>query len=438
MHIIGQHLKLSTQLFLRYGAILSAIWAGGTLLNQILLRVAVEAGMFSRLLGLVAIAPIVLLQLVIFVTFFVILRQGLPRMRGLRRRKNIQPALTPSAPTDDPAGQAGFGLALLAVLVPFYGYYAGWGLLGDTLRSYTQIFHRAQMMRVDFTKPDPAPAALDVGQTGWVIAAVLVVWAIRRFAKWQSEGRQGGLWAMVVVACEATWALLGLYVITGWKSEFTEWLATLPRPGELLDWIIPAASAAISDAGIRPVDWAPVIPPWEFVKSLFWYALLPLIWFNLGAIVYGHDMNSLRGETRRVTGTALDRWEALPGPVKDFVGHFWSGVVKRWHAVMNGLLLAASAGAALTASVLVMWRFVDWLGNWAWIGAARLIGPQDMLVWQVVSVPLNALFNAPGAPPGGLLVSPLQFCILAAGLELAGRAQQAMTGVSPAADAAPA
>ena len=171
------------------------------------------------------------------------------------------------------------------------------------------------------------------------------------------------------------------------------------------------------------------------MKSLFWYALLPLVWFNLGAIVYGHDMHSLRGETRRVTGAALDRWQALPKPVTDFIGHFWAGVVKRWHAVMNGVLLAASAGIALTASVLVFWRLVDWLGNWAWIGIARLIGPQDMLVWQVVSVPLNALFNAPGAPAGGLLVSPLQFCILAAGLELAGRAQQAT--LRPVADAAP-
>lgn len=432
LHIIGQHLKLSGQLFLRYGAVLTAIWAGGMLLNQLLLRAAVEVGMFSRLLGLVAIAPVVLLQLVIFVSFFVILRSGLPR----RRKHGEDPAATPAA---DGGGETeaglGFGLALLAVMVPFYGYYAGWGLLGDTLRSYAQIFYNAQMARVDFTQPELPPTALEVGQTGWVILAVLVVWAIRRFAKWRNEGRQGGLWAMLIVACEATWALLGLYVISGWKTEIADWLATLPRPAEIWDWIVPAASAAISDAGIRPVDWAPPVQPWEFVKSLFWYALLPLVWFNLGAIVYGHDMHSLRGETRRVTGAALDRWQALPKPVTDFIGHFWAGVVKRWHAVMNGVLLAASAGIALTASVLVFWRLVDWLGNWAWIGIARLIGPQDMLVWQVVSVPLNALFNAPGAPAGGLLVSPLQFCILAAGLELAGRAQQAT--LRPVADAAP-
>lgn len=429
MHIVGQHLKLSGLLFLRYGAVLSALWAGGVLLNQILLRIAVEIGIHSRLLGLVAIAPVVLLQLMIFVAFFVILQGGASPLPGLTRRP--VPAGPAATPAQDRPGPA-FAMALLAVLVPFYGYYAGWGLLGDTLRSYSQIFYQTQMRRVDFTQPELPLVALEIGQTFWVVLAVLVIWVIRRLAKLRSANRPGGWSAMVVVACEATWALLGLYVLAGWKSGLADWLASLPRPAELLDRIIPAAAAAVSDAAIRPVDWAPQLPPWEMAKSLFWYALLPLIWFNLGAIVYGHDMNSLRDESRRVTTVALDRWQALPKPVTDFIGHFWSGFVKRWHAVLNGVFLAASAGVALTVSVLVLWRLVDWAGNWGWIGIARLIGPQDMLVWQVISVPLNALFNAPGAPAGGLLVSPLQFCILAAGLELAGRAQRDATPVKPA------
>ncbi len=427
--LIGQHVRLSLSLFLRHGVVLSAIWAAGALLDQVLLRLAVEIGFVDRLLGLLAIAPVILLQLLIAVSMFLILRDGLPRLR-LRRR--IAAASQP-APASDTTPEGGvFAAALLAVLIPFYGYYAGWGFLGDTLRSYSQIFYTAQMARVDFTQPELPPTALEVSQTGWVILAVLLIWAIRRIAKAMQGRSKAGFWPMLVVACEATWALLGLYIIGSWKNEFAGWLATLPKPGEMLRQIIPAASAAISDAGLRPVDWAPGFQLWPMLKSLFWYGLLPLVWFNLGAIVYGHDLHGADAQTLRVAGRAIDRWKALPKPVTDFIGHFWMGVVKRWNAVMNGVLLAASAGFALTASVLVLWRLVDWLGNWAWVGIARLIGPQDMLTWQVLSVPLNALFNAPGAPAGGLLVSPLQFCILAAGLELALRAQ------ARAADAAPA
>ena len=433
MGIIGQHIGLSLSLFWRYGAVLMAIWAGGTLLDQILLRIAVEIGFFNRLLGLFAIAPVILLQLLIWVAMFLILRDGMPRMRWRRARRD---RAADQKTAGDPTEGGVFAVTLLAVLIPFYAYYAGWGFLGDTLRSYSQVFYNAQMARMDFTQSELPPTALEVSQTGWAILAVVLIWVIRRFAKAMQGRGKTGFWPMLVVACEAAWALLGLYVIGSWKDGFAGWLATLPRPGDVLDRIIPAAAAAVTDAAARPVDWAPAWQVWPLLQSLFWYALLPLVWFNLGAIVYGHDLHGVGVQTRRMAGLAIDRWKALPRPVTDFIGHFWMGVVKRWNAVANGVMLAASAGVALTASVLVLWRLVDWLGNWAWIGLARLIGPQDMLTWQVVSVPLNSLFNAPGAPAGGLLVSPLQVCILAAGLELALRAQERARITQ--ADAAPA
>ncbi len=421
--IIGRHFTLSASLFLRYGAVLSAVWAAGMLLDQVFLRLAVEVAIYSRLLGLVAIAPVILLQLLVFVALFVILRRGLPHMR-IRHWRKASPAVAKAQPAS-PEDEGTFAVTLLAVLIPFYGYYAGWGLLGDTLRKYSQIFFTTQTLRADFTKAEPLQTALDIGQTGWVILSILVIWAIRRFAKAMQARSSGGTWPMLVVACEATWALFGLYVIAGWKDEFAAWLATFPSLADLLGWLVSAASAAVADAGAQPVDWPAPAQEWSTLQSLFWYALLPLVWFNLGAIVYGHDMNSTKGQTRHLAGPALSRLKALPKPVVDFIGHFYSGTVKRWHAVTNGVLLSSSAGFALTASVVVQWRFVDWLGNWAWIGFAKMIGPQDIATWQVLSVALNALFGAPGAPAGGLLVTPLQFCILAAGLELANRAQEA-------------
>ncbi|TWI36004.1 hypothetical protein [Paracoccus sulfuroxidans] len=437
--VIGQHFSLTVRLFLRYGLVLTALWAAGALLSQLLLRLAVELGMISRLLGLIAIAPVILLQLVIFVAFFVILRNGLPRMRLRRKQAAAQEAEIVEATPEPDEPRAPLTLALTAVLIPFYGYYAGWGLLGDTLRTYSQLFYSAQMARIDFTNPQPSAAALDIGATAWVAVAVGMIWLLRRFALSRSKGEGSQYWSMLVVACEATWALLGLYVLSGWQSQFTDWLATLPSPSEVFDLISPAEAAGISDTSRVPVDWPLPREPWPVLVALFWYALLPLVWFNLGAITYGHNISAVRDETQRYAGGMIRRWQAMPKPVTDFLAHFWIGMVKRWHAVTNGILLAASAGVALTASVLVLWRLVDWLGNWAWIGLAQLIGPQDILTWQVLSVPLNALFNAPGAPPGGLLVSPLQFCILAAGLELAGRAQDmARAPVSPAAAAAPA
>ena len=417
-NIVLAHIRLSVSLFLRFGAPLSAIWMGSYLLNILLLRGAVEIGLLSRFAGLIALAPIILLQLVAFAAMFLVLRDGLPLLRKRKR------AAAADAGEDKGHDGSFFAGALLAVLIPFYGYYAGWGFLSNTLRDYSKLFLDTQMSRIDFTKPDNfGPVALEVQSSLWVVVAVVVIWALRRGAKALHKKTGSGFWPLVVVACEATWALLGLYLISGWQAQFVEWLAQLPSPRELLGWLIPEASAEVTSAAVRPMDWPPEFELSEWLTTLFWYAALPLIWFNLGAIIYGHDLNMMTSTTQRVAGRALRRWTSLPKPVTDFVGYFWGGMLRRWHAVVNGVLLAASAGIALTVSVIVLWRLVDWLGRWAWIGATQFIGAQELSVWQLASRPISILFGAPGQPQDGLLIVVAQFCILAAGLELAGRAR---------------
>ncbi|MBS7544001.1 hypothetical protein [Ancylobacter oerskovii] len=419
LHITGAHIKLSANLVLRFGAPLSAIWMGSYFLNILLLRGAVEIGLLSRFAGLIALAPIILLQLLVFAAMFIVLRDGLPLLR--RRR---QPAEAKTAETDirDTGFFAG---ALLAVLIPFYGYYAGWGFLSNTLRDYSRLFLDTQLSRIDFLNPaNSGPSALEMESSLWVVVAVFVIWVLRRGAKELHKRTGHRLWPLFIVACEATWALLGLHLIAGWQAQLVEWLAQLPSPRELLRWLVPAANAEVTSPAVQPVDWPAEFQLLQWLTSLFWYSALPLIWFNLGAIIYGHDLNMMTRTTERVTGRMLSRWTRLPRPVTDFISYFWGGTVKRWHAVVNGVMLAASAGVALTVSVIVLWRLADWLGRWAWIGAAQLVGPQDHLVWRLAERPLSILFGFPGQPQDGLLVVVVQFCILAAGLELAGRAQQ--------------
>jgi UPF0716 family protein affecting phage T7 exclusion len=419
LNIVGAHIRLSTSLLLRFGAPLGALWMGSYLLNILLLRGAVEIGLLSRFAGLIALAPIILLQLIVFAAMFIVLRDGLPL---LRRRQ--QSAETESSRPEVRDGGFFTG-ALLAVLIPFYGYYAGWGFLSNTLRDYSKLFLDTQMSRIDFLNPEKSgPTALEVQSSLWVGAAVLVVWMLRRTAKQRHKKTGNRLWPLLIVACETTWVLLGLYLISGWQTQFVEWLAHLPSPPELLRSLVPAAGAEVTSPAVRPVDWPAEFRPWPWLTSLFWYSVLPLIWFNLGAIIYGHDLNMMTGATERVTHRVLNPWTRLPKPITDFIGYFWGGTVKRWHAVVNGMLLAASAGAALTVSVIVFWRLADWLGRWAWIGAAQLVGPQDQQVWRLAEHPLNILFGFPGQPQTGLIVVVVQFCVLAAGLELAGRAQQ--------------
>lgn len=356
----ASHIRLSTNLLLRFGAPLSAIWMGSILLNILLLRGAVEIGLLSRFAGLIALAPIILLQLIVFAAMFIMLRDGLP----LLRRRHQPVASEVVEPETVPRDGSFFASALLAVLIPFYGYYAGWGFLSNTLRDYSKLFLDTQNSRIDFLAPaDNGPTALEVQSSWWIVIAVLLIWVLRRAAKSLHEKTGNRFWPLFIVACETAWALLGLYLISGWQDQLVAWLAQLPSPRELLDVLLPAASAEVMSPAMRPMDWAPAFQPVQWLNSLFWYLALPLIWFNLGAIIYGHDLNMMTGTTERLTGNVLKRWSGLPKPITDFIGYFWGGTVKRWHAVVNGVMLAASVGMALTVSVIVLWRFVDYLGR---------------------------------------------------------------------------
>lgn len=409
--IVGLHLRQTGRLLCKYGLMLATVLLGARLMETLLMRLAVELGMMHRFAGLVAVIMIILLQLVVFVAMFVILRD-----RPVRFRRRRRPDAQASQEESDAPFFAG---ALLAVLIPFYGYYAGWGFLGNTLRDYSRAFLAEQWNRIDFQNPEAmGPHALQVEGTLWLLIPVALVWLVRRMAKARYASTKHAVWPLVVVACEATWVILALYVLSGWKEQFVAWLASLPSLASLFDWLIPAAQAAIADASLHPVDW----PQWQltdWLGQLFRYALLPLVWFNLGAIVYGHDLNMMAEPTKRVAGRVTTRWQALPKPVTDFLGHFWAGLVKRWHAVANGVLLAASAGVWLTVSILVLWRLADSLGRWSWVGAAHLIGPQDGQVWILAAIPLDLLFGMPGQPQTGVAVVVVQFCVLAAGLSLA-------------------
>ena len=262
-HIVGAHIRLSANLLLRFGAPLGAIWMGSCLLNVLLLRGAVEVGLLSRFAGLIAIVPVMLLQLIVFAAMFIVLRDGLP---SLRRRKPADEAHLKEV--KEAHDSSFFTGALLAVLIPFYGYHAGWGLLSNTLRDYSILFLDTQMSRIDFLNPDKSgPTALEVESSLWIGVAVLVIWGLRRAAKEQHRKTGNRLLPLFVVACETTWVLLGLYLISGWQDRLAEWLAQFPPPQELFRSLIPAASAEVMNPVVRPVDWPAEFGPRPWLTS---------------------------------------------------------------------------------------------------------------------------------------------------------------------------
>ncbi|MFD1702213.1 hypothetical protein ACFSCV_04275 [Methylopila henanensis] len=398
---------LATAFLRRFWPQLLALALLDMLLRDLLLEGSVALGRLNALAGLVALTSVVLVKLVATVAMFEALRPGLPAL-GAAQAASISAA--DAATREERRGLAGFMGGVALALVPFFAVYAAWGFLGDAVRDYSKLSLSVA--------PFGGGMLLNVSGGAWLVASVAAIWAVRRAAKALKARTGKAGWDVAIVVCEAAWAFIGLYVISGWKDEATAFAAGLP---ELLlrlwDGLWPGAAAAA--AAIPPPVEAAGPDLAQEARGLFFYALYPLVWLTLAAIVYGYDVHGAETPKDGRVARLIGRLERAPRAVRDFVGHFVAGTWKRYRAIANGVRLTLGAGVTLAVGVVVIWRLIDWLSAWAWLGAARLIGPHGLDLWQVIASGVSLALGAPSQPGDGALVQPLKICLLAAALELA-------------------
>ena len=408
----------SLRLWWRFLPQLLAIALLGTIAHSLLIEGAVTLGYVNRLAGLVSLTLVVLVDLVVVVALFETVRPALPSIAAASRA-DAAPAIDVAAP--EPEGFAGRLAAVLSLaLVPFFAYYAAWGFLGDTIRSYS----RAGLARANPFDPAHSGPLLDVSGGWWLVASVALLWGIRRIAKALKARSGAAIWSLLIVLCEAGWAFVGIYVIADWKGGLLGWLAER-RIGDVARDAWQAISHPVGlarAAGAAPVEQTPpgVI---EALTALFFYALLPVVWLTLAALIYRYDVHrSEAGElTARIrhADAAVARWQALPKWLRDFLGHFWAGTLKRYRALANSVRLTFASGLVSIVVLIVLYRAIDWASAWAWLGLVQLIGPRPDAVWEMIGSQLSVLLGSPSWPGDGVLPQTLKICLLAAALERA-------------------
>ena len=396
---------LTFRLLRRFWPQLVALVLVGIIAHNLLMHLAASMAFVNQMLGLALLTLVALAQLILTVAMFRVLLPGLPEIQEAQAE-----AASPGA---SKGGGSAFATMVTIALLPFFAYYAAWGFLGDTVRQYS----RAVLDMVPFGE---SMRPLDVLDSRWLVVSVLISWVIRRFAKFMQGRSAASFWQIVVVICETNWIFVGLYVISRWKDEFLAWVTSRNLWSlftAMNDWLVTSAHAAtMVPAEVSSIGLATVL------NNLFWYMMLPVIWLVMTALIYGYDVRDekeLMRIHRRVEQFG-ERYKAVPKFLRDFVEHFIRGYRSRYLPIANGVRITLSSGVLLIAALIVGYRFIDWAAAWLWLGAAHLVGPHDLEVWQVLSQGVTLLFGSPYQDSSmGILIEPVRICFLAAVLETA-------------------
>lgn len=392
------------------------------LAGMLLLRLAVQLGYVNHLLGFLGLALMVVVQLLCTIAMFDALR---PAVVGAHE--------APGASGDGDAGGARalrrFGSVLAIVLLPFFAYYASWGLLGDSIRAYVLDFLRGSSV-------DRNGLPTDLLQARGLWLSVAVTYVLRRVLLWWQQKQPAALWSILATTCQAYWVFLGLYVIKHWSDWAWAWAEQRVAWRSLSGWwTAPVNVPVVVGAGTGPdIGGARMSGLFASAAQLagpvLQAVLLTLVWFAIAAIVYGRDLSKTRALFR--SDARLEfvrrRFAALPMPVRHAAVKILDKTSAGWNAkgvpVINALRLLLAAGLRPMLALCVGYVALDVVCDLAWRAVATLIGPHQGAAWEVFGSPLAILFGGPLDLESSLLGEPARICLLAAAVRLAMRRER--------------
>lgn len=387
-------IKQTLALFRRFWPQLACLYLLEHALHPWLLRLCVEIGFINRLLGLTALAVLVLFKLVVLLWMFHVVRPGLISLD----------------PTDQSAATPvqRFTGVLAIVLVPFFAYYAAWGFLGDVVRDYSLLGWRL----------DPFGehgALLRAGDSRWLLLIVAASWLLRMKCEDQLRQRRGLSWRLAATLLSANWVFIGLYALGTYKETIAAWFERLPLVATLMRvW----SSLEISAPSIPLPGF---IPSWDALfggaQDLFFYVLLPLVWLALAAVIYRSKSAASESKGTFMVERMEGRYATLPAPVRKVLDRLISGYRTRYVPVARSVELTLTSGLGFLLLFILSYRLLTWGSAWLWILIKQLIGPHPLDVWYAFADVLEIIIGNPLGPERGILFEPLRICLLAAALD---------------------
>jgi hypothetical protein len=299
---------------------------------------------------------------------------------------------------------------LSIVLVPFFAYYAAWGFLGDVVREYSLLG-----LRLDpFGAHGPL---LRAGDSQWLLLIVAFSWLARKVCEEHLRKHGGFSWRLVATVLSANWVFIGLYALSAYQEQISAWLLQLP----FVDVFIRATVAA--KAALPALSLPGFLTGWDSAlaasRDLFFFVLLPWVWFALAALIYNRKVVATNSSASVTVGRVEGRYATLPMPVRKVLDKLIGGYRTRYLPIARSIELTLNSGVGFLLLFVVSYRALTWGSAWLWIAAKQLIGPYPQDVWFIFADVLGILVGNPLSPERGIIFEPLRICLLAAAFDKA-------------------
>lgn len=362
-------LRTFGRILARHCPALAAWYLGGEAAHQLLVQLAGFVGGQTTLGGLLLLPLAVAVRLVSYVAMYLAVRPSLPH----------------SAP-EAPVGPRAFGAAVLAAILPFFAFYAAWGMLEADQIEFFRIASDIALREAGFDY-DLLGDRGGIVSVGVLPVTVLVIALAARMLLTRLRERLPS-WTLALAAyAEVLWTFMLFTLVAQWWADARGWLSG--RAG--IVWL--------DDLG----DWfaANILPVAVIWEGLLWVVglvaavvLVPAAWLTVAGVVYGTTFDAtpkpLRGAESALRGTAstlarsvLLRFESL-----------WAAVALVWR---GGPVLFGA-----TALAYALWAWAERAGS---RGLLQVIGGHETTFWAAF-LPLISVAVA-------VIAEPLRVAIVA-------------------------
>ena len=364
-------IALAGRLLLAHWPALVAWFLAGILGRYAVIEVAGFVGAYTAVGGLLLLPLAILARLISFVAMFLVLRDGMPRLRALA-----------ALPESAAQRRREFTDALLGAVLPFFLFYSAWGYLRDDVNAYLARGLEVQSGRLfgSILTGEDVSTAGTIDKLGFeplTIALIVVAfagrWALKRYRE-----RLPRWFAVGAVYLEAVWVFLSVYLIADALAAVEDWVQT--RQAIVWRGICARGSARRS----RPSRGSGRASNGCWARRAA-SCCSRSAWLTIAGVIYGQ---AVAPKAPVVGGAIVERararYASVPARVRRGLRDVWDDLVARFQPIGRALLLMWRAGPVLVGGYVLLYTVVPALEAVLDVVLTRLVGPHDLNTFWIV------------------------------------------------------